>query len=194
MKKNSPMPGSLKAAGGMMVAYASLSLVVVLIIILVPLIIWAASGEDLAEQADLLQSAFYTMEGVSTYIMRGVAGLFVIAMFTNLIFSYIILIYGVGILRNRLTKKPPTWIPVLILVSVLVSFSLNPWIIKLIFGIMIMIFLSREETKRYYLWYHGKPLPDMGGPIPPPPGPPPGNTRLNVYSGPSPYAYNKHQL
>ncbi len=188
------MPGSLKAAGGMMIAYASLSLVIVLIIILVPLIIWAASGKDLVEQADILQSAFYTMDGFSIYIMRGLAGLFVIALFTNLIFSYVILVYGVGILRNRLTKKPPTWIPVLILVSVLVSFSLNPWIIKLIFGIMIMIFLSREETKKYYLWYHGKPIPDLLGPIAPTPGPPPGNNVFKVYSGPSPYGYNKQQL
>jgi len=193
MKKRSPMPGALKAAGGMMIAYASLSLVIVLLIILVPLIIWAATGENLAEQADLLQSAFYTMEGMSTYFMRAVAGLFVISLFTNLIFCHIVLVYGIGILRNRLTKRPPTWIPVLILISVLISFSLNPWIIKLIFGIMIMVFLSREETKRYYLWYHGKPLPRMNGTFIPPPRPPSGNNRFNVYSGPSPYAYNKHQ-
>jgi hypothetical protein len=148
------VPGKLITAGILMMVNSALTLLFLLFILTVPLLISPLIGFPISSMADMLAGEMNTMKGSAnpSPLTMTVFGLIVFILLTALIiYESSLMANGFGIVRGRLTKKPPYNLAYISFLTVLIP----PWggilfILKILTGIFMIIAFKDEKVKALY--------------------------------------------
>jgi len=148
------VPGKLIVAGILMMVYSGLHLFLILALLSIPFIISWIIDIPIGSMSDMLVGWMNSTGGSAD------PGPVQITVFTGSIYLILVLIivylslmmaYGAGFVRGRLTKKPPYILAIITFVTVIIP----PWggvliILKVITGIFMLIAIRDERVRDLY--------------------------------------------
>ncbi len=148
------VPGKLVAAGVLMIIYSAILLVIILLLLLTPFVVSWVIDVPVGSMSDMLVGWMNSTGGsadpgpIAISIMTVVAYLILVLL---IFYLSLMMAYGIGFVRGRLTRRPPYYLAVITLVTVIIP----PWgaviiAFKVTTGILMLVALRDDRVRMLY--------------------------------------------